>query len=89
MVAASPRIASSLDLNRTRYISMKSTPCQGHSRFISGEKMGLAPSQLVERLVELAREAQAEKRRNIYDYQTNLVSVASQRGIKGSKGAKS
>ena len=50
---------------------------------------GLAPSQLVERLVELAREAQAEKRRNMYDYQTNLVSVASQRGIKGSKGAKS
>lgn len=50
---------------------------------------GLSPSDLVERLVELAREAHAEKRRNMYDYQTNLVSVASQRGIKGSKGAKS
>ncbi len=50
---------------------------------------GLSPSQLVQRLVDLAREAHAEKRRNIYDYQTNLVSVASQRGIKGSKGAKS
>ena len=49
---------------------------------------GLSPSQLVQRLVELAREAQAEKRRNIYDYETNLVSVASQRGLKGSKGAK-
>ncbi|MCY4073218.1 MAG: D-alanine--D-alanine ligase [Chloroflexi bacterium] len=50
---------------------------------------GLSPSQLVQRLVDLAREAHAEKRRNMYDYQTNLVSVASQRGIKGSKGAKS
>ena len=50
---------------------------------------GLSPSQLVQRLVGLAREAHAEKRRNIYDYQTNLVSVASQRGIKGSKGVKS
>lgn len=50
---------------------------------------GLSPSQLVQRLVGLAREAHAEKRRNIYDYQTNLVSVASQRGIKGGKGVKS
>ncbi|MCY4537212.1 MAG: D-alanine--D-alanine ligase [Chloroflexi bacterium] len=50
---------------------------------------GLSPSQLVQSLVGLAREAHAEKRRNIYDYQTNLVSVASQRGIKGSKGVKS
>ena len=50
---------------------------------------GLSPSQLVQSLVDLAREAHAEKRRNMYDYQTNLVSVASRRGIKGSKGAKS
>ncbi len=50
---------------------------------------GLPPSQLVHRLVDLAREAHAEKRRNMYDYQTNLVSVASRRGTKGSKGAKS
>lgn len=50
---------------------------------------GLSPSQVVQKLVDLAREAHAEKRRNIYDYQTNLVSVASQRGTKGSKGAKS
>lgn len=49
---------------------------------------GLSPSELVKRLVELAREAHTEKRRNMYDYQTNLVSVASQRGIKGSKSAK-
>ena len=50
---------------------------------------GLSPSQVVQKLVDLAREAQAAKRRNMYDYQTNLVSVASQRGLKGGKGGKS
>ena len=50
---------------------------------------GLTSEQLVDKLVDLARAAHQEKRRNIYDYQTNLVSLASQRGIKGSKGSKS
>ena len=49
---------------------------------------GYSAADLVERLVELAREAQAEKRRNTYDYQTNLVNLASRRGLKGGKGAK-
>ena len=50
---------------------------------------GLTSEQLVDKLVGLARAAHQEKRRNVYDYQTNLVSLASQRGIKGSKGSKS
>lgn len=46
-------------------------------------------ADLVEKLVQLAKDAHADKRRNIYDYETNLVSIATQRGIKGSKGIKS
>ena len=46
-------------------------------------------ADLVQKLVQLALDAHAEKRRNLYDYQTNLVDFASQRGIKGSKGANS
>lgn len=49
---------------------------------------GLSASQVVQRLVQLAQEAHAEKRRNMYDYQTNLLSLASQRGIKAVKGGK-
>lgn len=49
---------------------------------------GLSASQVVQRLVQLAHEAHAEKRRNMYDYQTNLLSLASQRGIKAVKGGK-
>ena len=46
---------------------------------------GLTSGQLVDKLVGLARAAHQEKRRNVYDYQTNLVSLASQRGSKGGK----
>ena len=46
-------------------------------------------ADLVEKLVQLAQDAHADKRRNIYDYETNLVSIATQRGIQGSKGTKS
>lgn len=45
-------------------------------------------SQVVDYLVKLARDAQADKRRNMYDYQTNLIEVAAGRGLKGVKGAK-
>ena len=47
---------------------------------------GYSRAQVVERLVELARRAHADKRRNTYDYQTDLVALASQRGSKGVKG---
>lgn len=57
----------------------------GSLAFYLWREDGLSAGQLVERLVQLARDAHAEKRRNIYDYKTNLVAVASQRGLKGSK----
>ena len=47
---------------------------------------GFSQTDLVRKLVQFALDAQAVKRRNIYDYQTNLVEVASRRGLKGSKG---
>lgn len=47
---------------------------------------GYTAADLVAKLVALALDAQAEKRRNVYDYKTNLLAVASQRGVKGAKG---
>ena len=57
----------------------------GSLAFYLWREDGFSARQIVEWLVQLAREAHAEKRRNIYDYKTNLVAVASQRGLKGSK----
>ncbi len=50
---------------------------------------GMSARQVVERLVELGRDAHAIKRQNSYDYQTNLVDLTRQRGLKGAKGSKS
>ena len=58
----------------------------GSLAFYLWHEDGYSWANLVEKLVQLALDAQAVKRRNIYDYQTNLVEVASQRGVKGSKG---
>ncbi len=58
----------------------------GSLAFYLWREDGFSAAQLVEHLLELARNAHAEKRRSIYDYQTNLVEIASQRGIKGRKG---
>ncbi len=60
----------------------------GSLAFYLWREDGYNSSDLVQKLVQLARDAHAEKRRNIYDYETNLVNVASQRGIKSSKGLK-
>ncbi len=58
----------------------------GSLAFYLWRESGYTAAQLVERLLQLALDAHAEKRRNTYDYQTNLVEVASQRGLKGAKG---
>ena len=50
---------------------------------------GYSATDVVEKLVKLAQDANAVKRRNMYDYKTNLVAVAAQRGTKGAKGVKS
>jgi len=60
----------------------------GSLAFYLWREDGYTSADLVQKLVQLARDAHAEKRRNTYDYKTNLVDVASQRGVKGSKDAK-
>ena len=58
----------------------------GSLAFYLWRDAGYSNSDLVGKLVQLAIDAHAIKRRNIYDYRSNLVAVASQRGVKGGKG---
>ena len=58
----------------------------GSLAFYLWQEDGYSRSDLVEKLLTLAIDAYAVKRRNIYNYQTNLVELASQRGVKGGKG---
>lgn len=60
----------------------------GSLAFYLWQESGLSMTDLVHRLVELAREAYAEKRRSSYDYRTDLINLAQMRGLKGVKGAK-
>ena len=60
----------------------------GSLAFYLWQEGGLSSTDVVERLVQLARDAHAEKRRNMYDYKTNLIQVAAMRGTKGAKGLK-
>ena len=53
------------------------------------QESGLSFSALVEELIGLALAAHAEKRRNSYDYRSELISLTRQRGQKGVKGRKS
>ncbi|MBE2272401.1 MAG: D-alanine--D-alanine ligase [Anaerolinea sp.] len=61
----------------------------GSLSFYLWEPVGITPRELVNKLVSLARDAHAEKRRSTYNYQTNLVSLTASRGLKGIKGSKS
>ena len=61
----------------------------GSVAFYLWREDGYSTTDVVEKLIKLAQDANAVKRRNMYDYKTNLVAVASQRGIKGAKGTKS
>lgn len=60
----------------------------GSLAFYLWQESGFSPSDVVHKLVALARDAHAEKRRNVYNYQTNLINLAASRGIKGAKGTK-
>lgn len=60
----------------------------GSLAFYLWQEDGMSPRDVVNTLVEAAREAQAEKRRNSYDYRTGLVELTAARGLKGLKGAK-
>ena len=61
----------------------------GSLAFYLWQETDIEPTALVHQLVELAREAHAEKRRSTYNYQTNLIGITAARGLKGVKGAKS
>jgi D-alanine-D-alanine ligase len=61
----------------------------GSLSFYLWKATGMNNSEIVDKLVSFARDAYADKRRNMYDYKTNLVSVAAGRGLKGAKGTKS
>ncbi len=61
----------------------------GSLAFYLWEAEGIVMPQLVDKMVELARDAQAEKRRSSYNYQNDLLNLASIRGLKGAKGSKS
>lgn len=57
----------------------------GSLSFYLWEPTGIKPRQLVDRLVTLAQDAYAEKRRSTYNYQTNLIALTASRGLKGIK----
>ncbi len=61
----------------------------GSLAFYLWRETGLSWRDLVDELVRLARDAHAEKRRNTYDYHTDLINVAQMKGLKGVKGTKS
>ncbi|MDQ7027722.1 MAG: D-alanine--D-alanine ligase family protein [Anaerolineae bacterium] len=60
----------------------------GSLSFYLWRETNLSDSAVVDKLVTLARDAYADKRRNMYDYKTNLVALAAGRGLKGAKGTK-
>lgn len=60
----------------------------GSLAFYLWQEEGMPPRELVHRLVELARHAHTEKRRNTYNYRTRLIEYTAARGVKGVKGAK-
>lgn len=61
----------------------------GSLGFYLWQHMGMNPTAMVDRLVAIARDVYAEKRRNTYNYQTNLIALTASRGLKGVKGTKS
>jgi D-alanine-D-alanine ligase len=61
----------------------------GSLAFYLWQAGGMSMRELVHEMVELAGEAQAEKRRSSYDYRSDLINLTQMRGLKGVKGAKS
>ena len=60
----------------------------GSLSFYLWQEVGMSQSDVVDKLVKLAQDAFAEKRRNTYNYQTSLVELTASRGLKGVKGTK-
>ncbi len=60
----------------------------GSFSFYLWQEAGMSASDVVHKLVTLAQDAHADKRRNLYNYRTNLIQITAQRGLSGVKGAK-
>jgi D-alanine-D-alanine ligase len=58
----------------------------GSLAFYLWQEMGMPAREVVQKLITIAQDAHAEKRRNTYDYKTSLVALTAQRGLKGAKG---
>ncbi len=58
----------------------------GSLAFYLWQEMGMPAREVVQKLVALAQDAHAEKRRSSYNYKTSLVALTAQRGLKGTKG---
>jgi D-alanine-D-alanine ligase len=61
----------------------------GSLAFYLWQETGLSPAEFAHKLVTLAQDAHADKRRNLYNYRTNLIQLTAQRGLAGAKGTKS
>jgi D-alanine-D-alanine ligase len=60
----------------------------GSVAFYLWQEEGRSARDVVQELVEIARDAHAQKRMNTYNYQTGLINLAAARGLKGVKGTK-
>ncbi|MFW5748648.1 MAG: D-alanine--D-alanine ligase family protein [Chloroflexota bacterium] len=69
---------------RTVYINEINT-MPGSLAFYLWQEMGMTSGEVVDRLVKLAQDAHADKRRNTYNYQTSLIELTASRGLKGAK----
>ncbi|MFZ4828313.1 MAG: D-alanine--D-alanine ligase family protein [Phototrophicaceae bacterium] len=58
----------------------------GSLSFYLWQAEGLTPRQVVEELLRIAESVNRNKRGNTYNYQTSLVELTAQRGLKGTKG---
>ena len=57
----------------------------GSMAFYLWQESGLTAAEVVDRLIELAFDAHAEKRKTMYNYKTNLLAHAAAKGLKGTK----
>jgi D-alanine-D-alanine ligase len=60
----------------------------GSLAFYLWQESGMSHGAVVDKLITLAQDAFADKRRNTYDYRTRLIELTASRGLKGVKGAK-
>lgn len=71
--------------NDTVYVNEINT-MPGSLAFYLWQESAMSNQAVVDRLVQLAMDTHAAKRRNTYNYQTSLVSLTASRGLKGAKG---